>query len=275
MLTAVRSKVMEGHTLAEGFAQFPRAFPELYRATVAAGEQTGHLEIVLERLADYTESRHYMRQKIQQAMFYPAGLVLVATGVVVLLLTYVVPQVTQVFSDMHQELPPLTRGLIALSGFLRHYGIVLLIGLVILVVAFIYGLKNENFRYGVHTILLRMPLVQRLIRGSNAGALRPHLQHPHRQRRERAGGIAHFRRGHLQPAHAPGRGRRRRQDPGGHRHQQGPGTQPPVPTHVAAPDRQRRGYRPPGADAGTRRPSTRSARWKALSAPCWGSWNRR
>ena len=169
MLTAVRSKVMEGHTLAEGFAQFPRAFPELFRATVAAGEQTGHLEIVLERLADYTESRHYMRQKIQQAMFYPAGLVLVATGVVVLLLTYVVPQVTQVFSDMNQELPPLTRGLIALSDFLRHYGIVLLIGLVILVIAFIYGLKNENFRYGVHTILLRIPLVQRLIRGANAG----------------------------------------------------------------------------------------------------------
>src|SRR5690606_38532748 len=91
MMTAVRSKVMEGHSLADGLAAFPRVFSEMYRATVAAGEQTGHLDLVLERLADYTESRQHMRQKVQLALFYPLGLVIVAVSVVVLLLTYVVP----------------------------------------------------------------------------------------------------------------------------------------------------------------------------------------
>src|SRR5690606_32959229 len=100
MMAAVRSKVMEGHTLADGLGAYPRAFSEMYRATVAAGEQTGHLEGVLERLADYTESRQQMRQKIQLALFYPAGLLIVAVLVVILLLTYVVPQITEVFTGL-------------------------------------------------------------------------------------------------------------------------------------------------------------------------------
>ncbi|HWS03351.1 MAG TPA: type II secretion system F family protein, partial [Gammaproteobacteria bacterium] len=95
MLLGVRSRVMEGHSLAAGLAEFPHVFPELYRATVAAGEQSGHLDVVLERLADYTESRQQLRQKIQLALFYPALLTLLAISVVVLLLTYVVPQVVQ------------------------------------------------------------------------------------------------------------------------------------------------------------------------------------
>jgi general secretion pathway protein F len=111
MLLAVRSRVMEGHTLAAGLADFPNIFPELYRTTVEAGEQSGHLERVLERLADYTENRQLMRQKIQLAVFYPALLTLVAILVVGGLMTYVVPQVVQVFDNIGQQLPPLTRGL--------------------------------------------------------------------------------------------------------------------------------------------------------------------
>ncbi len=131
MLLAVRSRVMEGHTLAAGLADFRHVFPELYRTTVEAGEQSGHLERVLERLADYTESRQQMRQKIQLAVFYPAMLTLVAILVVGGLMTYVVPQVVQVFDNIGQELPPLTRGLIATSDFLRESGAVILLLLIL------------------------------------------------------------------------------------------------------------------------------------------------
>ncbi|MFV8836573.1 type II secretion system inner membrane protein GspF [Aquisalimonas sp.] len=168
MLTAVRARVMEGHTLADGLAQFPRAFPELYRATVGAGEQTGHLDVVLERLADYTESRQQMQQKIQNALIYPVALVVIATAVVVLLLAYVVPQVTEVFADVGQRLPPLTVGLIAVSDFLRAWGIVLLALLALGTVAFGYGMRREGFRYRVHRFALRLPLVSRVTRGVNA-----------------------------------------------------------------------------------------------------------
>ncbi len=169
MMTAVRAKVMEGHSLAEGLAGFPRVFSEMYRATVAAGEQTGHLELVLERLADYTESRQHMRQKVQLALFYPIGLLVVAVSVVVLLLTYVVPKVVEVFSDVGQELPGLTRTMIAISAFLRDHGIWLALIIALAVLAFSYALRSQNFRRRVHALLLRLPLVGRLNRGINAG----------------------------------------------------------------------------------------------------------
>lgn len=169
MMTAVRAKVMEGHTLADGLAGFPRAFSEMYRATVAAGEQTGHLELVLERLADYTESRQHMRQKVQLALFYPIGLMVVAVSVVVLLLTYVVPKVVEVFSDVGQELPGLTKTMIALSGFLRDYGIWLLLAIAAAALTFGYAMRRSSFRRRVHRLVLRLPLVGKLNRGINAG----------------------------------------------------------------------------------------------------------
>ncbi|KAB7622993.1 type II secretion system inner membrane protein GspF [Alkalilimnicola sp. S0819] len=169
MMTAVRSRVMEGHTLADGMADFPRSFSELYRATVAAGEHTGHLDVVLERLADYTESRQVLRQKIQVALFYPMSLLLVATGVVIALLTWVVPKVTGVFDNIGQELPPLTVGLIAVSDFLRDYWLWLLLIIVAIVLAFALAMRRYPFRRRVHGLLLRVPLVGKLARGLNTG----------------------------------------------------------------------------------------------------------
>jgi general secretion pathway protein F len=169
MMTAVRAKVMEGHTLADGLAGFPRVFSEMYRATVAAGEQTGHLELVLERLADYTEGRQHMQQKVKQALFYPISLVVVAIGIVTLLLTYVVPKVVDVFSDVGQELPGLTRTMIAISDFLRDHGIWLVLALAALVLAFSYAMRSTGFKRRVHSVLLRLPLVGKLNRGINAG----------------------------------------------------------------------------------------------------------
>ncbi|WP_440996152.1 type II secretion system inner membrane protein GspF [Arhodomonas sp. SL1] len=167
LVTGVRARVVEGHTLADGLAAFPRVFSELYRATVAAGEHTGHLDLVLERLADYVEKRQQMRQRIQQALIYPIALVVVSVAVVALLLTYVVPKVTRVFTDTGQELPALTRGLIATSDFLRDWGPALVVAGALAAVAFAVGLRRPGFRHRVHALILRLPLLGRLARGLN------------------------------------------------------------------------------------------------------------
>lgn len=119
---------MEGHTLADGLGDFPKAFPEIFRATVSAGEQSGHLDAVLERLADYTEGRQVLRQKIQHAMIYPVVLTVLALLIVSGMLVYVVPKVVGVFANTGRELPGLTVFLIALSDLLRNFGLVLLLG---------------------------------------------------------------------------------------------------------------------------------------------------
>src|SRR5690606_3595134 len=118
----VRGKVLEGHGLADALGQFPTAFPDLFRATVAAGEHAGHLGPVLERLADYTEQRQQSRQKIQLALLYPVILMIASLAIVGFLLGYVVPDVVRVFVDSGQTLPALTRGLIALSDGVRDWG---------------------------------------------------------------------------------------------------------------------------------------------------------
>lgn len=167
MLLGVRSRVMEGHSLANGLGEFPHVFPELYRATVAAGEQSGHLDVVLERLADYTEKRQQMRQKIQLALFYPTILTLVATLVVIALMTYVVPKVVQVFDSIGQDLPGLTVGLISASGFLRNNGLLLLLGIVLAGVAFSYLMRRPAARHRWHVFLHKLPLLGKLMRGVN------------------------------------------------------------------------------------------------------------
>lgn len=167
MLVAVRSRVMEGHALAAALGDFPHVFDELYRATVAAGEQSGYLNVVLERLADYTETRQALQQKMMLALIYPVLLTLVAIAVVIGLLTYVVPQVVAVFENINQELPILTRMLIALSDFMREYGIFLLIALVAAVAALRYMLRFEGAKSSLHHILLRLPLIGRFTRGLN------------------------------------------------------------------------------------------------------------
>lgn len=165
----VRSSVVEGGSLAHSLEQFPNAFPPLFRATVEAGEQSGKLDFILERLADYVERRQVMQQKLVLAAVYPAILTLVAISVVVLLLTYVVPQVVEVFTSINAELPALTTGLIAFSDFLRDYGIYLLIGIGIGVFVFRRMMRNDAFKRRVHRRVLQLPMIGRLVRGANAG----------------------------------------------------------------------------------------------------------
>jgi general secretion pathway protein F len=167
ILLGVRSRVMEGHSLAEGLAEFPQAFPELYRATVAAGEQSGHLDAILERLADYAETRQQLRQRVMHALIYPTILTVLAVVIVSGLLVYVVPQVVGVFENTGQELPGLTSALISMSDFLRDHGGVLLTLLVVVAFALRRILKEPGPKRRYHRLLLRLPLIGRLTRGIN------------------------------------------------------------------------------------------------------------
>lgn len=167
MMIAIRSKVMEGHSLADSLGEFPRAFPRLFRSTVAAGEHAGHLDLVLNRLADYTETRQESRQKIQLAAIYPIILTVVALSIVVFLLTYVVPDIIEVFVKQGQELPVLTRGLLVMSDFLMQYGIFLAIILAAIFFAFRMALRKETNRLRFHRSLLHMPGISGMTRGVN------------------------------------------------------------------------------------------------------------
>jgi general secretion pathway protein F len=167
MLLGVRAKVMEGHTLADGFSEFPQAFPELYRATVAAGEQSGHLDVVLERLADYTEARQELKQRITNALVYPIALVVMAVAIISFMLATVVPKIVSVFENTSAELPGLTTGLIATSDFLRTYWLLVIIGLGIVSYATWWVLQRDVPRRRYHALLLRLPIVGRLTRGVN------------------------------------------------------------------------------------------------------------
>ena len=167
ILLGVRAKVVEGHTLATGLGDFPRVFPEIYRATVSAGEQSGHLDAVLERLSEYTESREQMRQNVMGAMLYPLVLTIMCFTIVSILLTYVVPKVVDVFEANHAKLPLATRVLVGVSGFLRHYGLWLLIAIAVAAFVFWRSLKSRETRRRVHQGLLTLPLVGRILRGVN------------------------------------------------------------------------------------------------------------
>ena len=127
LLMSVRSKVLEGHSLAQGLQQSGR-FPELYIATIAAGERSGHLDLILDQLADYTENRFAMQKKIQGAMVYPIILMLMSFAIVMGLMTYVVPDIVKTFDQSKDALPWITVALMKASDFIRIAWPFLLIG---------------------------------------------------------------------------------------------------------------------------------------------------
>ncbi|TLX57801.1 type II secretion system protein GspF [Stutzerimonas nosocomialis] len=167
MLLAVRARVMEGHSLAAALREYPSAFPELYRATVAAGEHAGHLGLVLDQLADYTDQRQQSRQKIQLALLYPIILMIASLTIVGFLLGYVVPDVVKVFVNTGQELPALTTGLIAASELVQSWGWLMVLVAVGGVLAMRRALRDENLRRRWHAFILKLPLIGRLSRATN------------------------------------------------------------------------------------------------------------
>ena len=167
ILMGVRSKVMEGHALADGLGDFPAAFPELYRATVAAGEQSGHLDAVLERLAEFTESRQILQQQVRNALIYPVALVVTAAAIISFMLAYVVPKVVDIFENYGQQLPLLTRMMLWTSEFLREHWILIIIAVALSIFGMKRLLRKEGPRRRYHRLLLRLPIVSRLTRGIN------------------------------------------------------------------------------------------------------------
>jgi general secretion pathway protein F len=164
VVEALRAHVVSGESLPAALGRFPRSFPALYRGLVGAGAESGRLGEVLSRLADYLEARQALRQKFATALIYPALVTLVALGVIVVLLVYVVPQVVAVYEQSRQTLPWLTRALIATSAFFRATGwLWLLTGIALAAVAAL-ALRRPAMRARWHALLLRVPGVGRLAR---------------------------------------------------------------------------------------------------------------
>ena len=167
MIMGVRTKVTEGYGLAESMAEYPKVFNRLYRAMVAAGEKSGHLDKVLNRLADYTEQREQMRSQLIQALVYPVIMTVVAIGVVAILLTKVVPQIVGQFEHMGANLPGSTKFLIASSEFLQANGLLIVLFIAIVMLAFSEMLKKPKFEMAFHRRLIELPGIGKVAKGLN------------------------------------------------------------------------------------------------------------
>jgi general secretion pathway protein F len=168
LIMGIRSRVLEGHSLASSLAQYPKSFNEMYRSTVAAGEQSGHLDLVLENLADYQERQFESRRDVEMAMLYPVVLTLLAFGIVGALMVYVVPDMVGVLENMGQQLPISTRVLIGLSELARDYWWLMALVVVLGVFAGRWLLAQPDVRLAWDRQKLSLPLLSRITRSSNA-----------------------------------------------------------------------------------------------------------
>ena len=167
----VHSGVMEGRRLADALGAEPKSFPPLYRAMISAGESSGSLPTIMERLSDLMERQALMRSKVLTAIAYPSVLATFAVFVVAALMIFVVPKVVEQFDTVGQELPLLTRMVMGLSAFLAAYWWLLLIAMILGGVAFWRALKNERFRYRFDATLLGLPVLGKLIRDLHAARM--------------------------------------------------------------------------------------------------------
>lgn len=167
ILLAIRARVLEGHTLSDGLEEFPHVFPDVYRATVAAGEHSGHLDEVLNRLADHTEEVHESRQKIMLSLLYPMILLILSIAIISGLMVYVVPDVIAVFIETGQALPLLTRVLITLSEFISQYGWALPVVILAFTAVCYFAIGQSWIRLRLHRLLLQMPVIGRFSLGIN------------------------------------------------------------------------------------------------------------
>ncbi|WP_166422665.1 type II secretion system inner membrane protein GspF [Paraglaciecola sp. 20A4] len=167
MMMAVRSKVVEGYNLADAMAEFPHVFDDLFRAMVAAGEKSGHLDTVLNRLADYTEKRQQTRSQITQALVYPLLMMFFAMGIVILLLTVVVPKIVGQFDHMGQDLPTITKVLISVSEWMQSYGLILIVVLALLAMVISRVLQQPVMKKRYHHFILGLPLLGKVSKGLN------------------------------------------------------------------------------------------------------------
>jgi general secretion pathway protein F len=167
LVASIRAEVMGGVSFSDALSRHPRDFAEIYRALVAAGEQIGQLARVLSRLADYIERSNALVQKVRLAFIYPAIVTVVAFAIVIFLLTYVVPQIVSVFANTKQKLPLLTVMMLAVSNFVRTYGIFVAIAAIGAFVAWRRALRNPDLKQRFHTWLLTAPVYGKFERSMN------------------------------------------------------------------------------------------------------------
>ena len=168
LLTDVRGGILDGRSFAASLGKHPKAFPEFYRASVAAGEASGKLPYVLNHLAEFVETRHANGQKLQLALLYPALLAVASFGMMALLMVYVVPDIVRVFVSRGADLPLLTRAMIAISAFLQKYGLYLILALLVGFVIFGRWSRVPANRLRVHRRFARTPPFRRFSRQFNA-----------------------------------------------------------------------------------------------------------
>jgi len=167
LVASIRAEVMGGVSFSDALSRHPRDFAEIYRALVAAGEQIGQLARVLSRLADYIERSNALVQKVRLAFIYPAIVTVVAFAIVIFLLTYVVPQIVSVFANTKQKLPFLTVMMLAVSNFVRAYGIYVALILIGAFVAWLRALRNPDLKRRFHSWLLTAPIYGKFERSMN------------------------------------------------------------------------------------------------------------
>ncbi|MDB5948014.1 MAG: gspF [Ramlibacter sp.] len=168
LVASLRAEVNAGSSFAKALSQHPREFSDIYIAVVNAGEQSGHLGLVLERLADDLEERQTLKSRLIGAALYPAIVTVVAIAIVLFLVAYVVPQVANVFAGSKHALPFLTVAMLSVSAMVRQYGWIALIAIVVAVIGLRAALRNEGFRERFDAAWLRLPVLGRLSRGYNA-----------------------------------------------------------------------------------------------------------
>lgn len=163
ILLATHSRILEGYSLSSGLNEFPKAFPNVYRATIKSGEDAGQLAKVLDHLADYLDSQEQMRQKVIQAIIYPSILTIISVGIVIFLLTYVTPKIISIFEDSNEKLPMATKILLGASHFFQAYGLILLVAIIALIIIWKRLLKIPNIKEKYDTFMLRLPIIGKTI----------------------------------------------------------------------------------------------------------------
>lgn len=164
----IKAKILEGSGFANALSQFPASFSSLYCATVSAGERSGHLDVVLENLAEYIDKQKKLKQQVYQALLYPLLMTIVSSSIIIFLLTYVVPKMVSVFTENKQTLPIATTILIHVSGFIQSFGIYLLLALAVAIIIFIYYYKQKyQVKHKTQSIFLKLPLIKNMIKSVN------------------------------------------------------------------------------------------------------------
>ncbi len=171
VMSDIRSLVTEGYSLSDAIGRYPNSFPEIYRASISAGEQSGTLDSVLDRLADYLEESHGLQQKISQAIVYPIFLFFFCAAILVILITAVVPKVVTVYEDIDKELPALTQFVIKLSDILSQYGVIIGLGLIAIIIGIRYLFKQEKPQRWLHTLYIKTSGIKKMVQNIDSARM--------------------------------------------------------------------------------------------------------